>query len=71
MAKVETSITLTLSHLGGQALLEILERAQHATQSGYLAFDCRDRGTSLEEIHKGKSAEIRVLHAHLKQVFPK
>jgi hypothetical protein len=71
MAKVESSITITMSHLGGQALLEILNRAEHSTQSGYLSYDCRDKGTSVEELHRAKSAEIRVLHAHLKQVFPK
>jgi hypothetical protein len=69
MAKVETAITVTLSHLGAQALLEILDKAERSYQSGYLHHDCRDHVN--EGSHKAKSDEIRVLHAHLKQVFPK
>jgi len=69
MAKVETAITVTLSHFGAQALLEILDKAERSCQSGYLNHDCRDHAG--EGTHKAKTAEIRVLHAHLKQVFPK
>jgi hypothetical protein len=69
MSKVEVSVTITMSHLGAQGLLEILNKAQHSFQSGYLNHDCRDHVN--EPAHKAKSAEIRVLHAHLKQAFPK
>ncbi len=69
MSKVEASVTITMSHMGAQALLEILNNSEHSYSSEYLNHDCRDHVS--EPVHKAKSAEIRVLHAHLKQVFPK